>query len=129
MSATAWESVMDRSAQRGAVRSANRRYALAKAGHLRRSESSPSTLMTVGIPAPRVTRQSGELPAMKNSATSGRTDRAAWPADTKVCTNVSRYLLRTVGRWMSVAPFHSLSVGSTTRGAEQDETLRPPGDE
>ena len=41
-------------------------------GHFERSESRPSTLMTVGMPAARVIRHSGLLPAMKNSATSGR---------------------------------------------------------
>ena len=104
MSATAWLSVIAWSAQRGAVRSAKRRYALANAGHLRRSESSPSTLITAGIDARRVIRHSGELPAMKNSATSGFVTRAAWIADRNVCTNVSRYLFWTVGRWTSAAP-------------------------
>ena len=44
---------------------------------------------------------------MKNSATSGRVTRAACTADRNVCTNVSRYLLRTVGRWTSSAPLYS----------------------
>src|SRR6266540_3961159 len=98
MSATACESVIATSAQRGAVRSAKRRYAFAGAGHLRRAESSPSTLITVGIREPRVIRHIGLLPAMKNSATSGFSLRAAWTEDRNVCVKVSRYLLRTVGR-------------------------------
>src|SRR5947209_15947716 len=104
MSATEWLSVIARSDHRGAVRSAKRRYALATAGHLRLSESRPSTLITLGIEAQRVTRHSGELPAMKNSATSGRVLRATCAADRHVCTNVSRYLFWTVGRWTRRAP-------------------------
>src|SRR5436305_7986347 len=51
ISATAWLSVNASSAHRGAVRSAKRRYALASAGHLRRSESRPlSTLVTLEPP-------------------------------------------------------------------------------
>src|SRR5258707_14136778 len=98
MSATEWESVMAWSASRGAVRSAKRRYALARAGHLRRSESSPSTLITVGIEAQRVIRHRGELPPMKNRAASGLVTRAAGTAERKVWTKVSRDLFWTVGR-------------------------------
>src|SRR5581483_649038 len=98
MSATAWLSVIASSAQRGAVLSAKRRYALANAGHLRRSESRPSTLITAGIAAQRVIRHKGELPAMKNRATSGLVRRATWIADRAVWTNVSRYLFWTVRR-------------------------------
>jgi hypothetical protein len=78
----------------------------------------PSTLMTVGMPAARVIRHMGELPAMKNSATSGLTVRAAWIALRNVWVNVSRYLLRTVGRWTSRAPFHWVSRRSTTCGRQ-----------
>jgi hypothetical protein len=92
MSATSWLSVRARSAHRGARLSAKRRYDLASAGHLRRSESRPSMLITVGMPPRRVIRQSGELPAMKNRATSGFVTRAACRAERKVWTNVSRYL-------------------------------------
>jgi len=87
-------------------------------GHLERSESRPSTLMTVGMPAARVIRHIGELPAMKKRATSGLTVRAAWIALRNVWVNVSRYLLRTVGRWTSRAPFHSVSRRSTTWGRQ-----------
>ena len=61
-------------------------------------------LMSVGMPAARVIRHSGELPAMKNRATSGRVMRAACQADSDVWTNVSRYLFWIVGRWTSRAP-------------------------
>jgi hypothetical protein len=77
MSATACESVIARRPTAARLRSAKRRYDLASVGHLRRSESSPSTLITAGIAAQRVIRHSGELPAMKNSATSGLVTRAA----------------------------------------------------
>src|SRR3954465_12985997 len=119
MSATACESVSAVSAQRGALRSAKRRYALASGGHLARVESSPSTLMTVGMPARRVTRHSGLLPAMKNSATSGLSVRAACVALSSVCTKVSRYLLRTVGRWTRRAPrqWRRRGVGEARAGA------------
>jgi glycosyltransferase involved in cell wall biosynthesis len=50
---------------------------------------------------------------MKNSATSGRSSRAAWIDERNVCVNVSRYLLRTVaeifeqryGRRIGVVPY------------------------
>jgi hypothetical protein len=71
MCATAWESVIARVAIRGDTRSAQRRYAFAVRFHLRRFESSPSMLISVGIPRARVMTHSGLLPAMKNSATSG----------------------------------------------------------
>ena len=93
--------------------------------HLRRSESRPSTLITVGMPAARVTRHSGLFPAMKNSATSGLTRRDACTLDSSVCTNVSRYLLRTVGRCTSFAPFHSRMPGSTTCGRQYTVTVCP----
>jgi hypothetical protein len=118
MCATAWESVIARVAIVGASRSASRRYAFATRFHLRRSESRPSTLMTVGMPRARVTRQSGLLPAMKNSATSGCWRCAAWKLASSVWTNVSRYLLRIVGRWTRRAPFHSLKSRETTCGRQ-----------
>ena len=58
-------------------------------------------LISVGMPRARVIRQSGLLPAMKKSATSGFSTYAACSADRNVCTNVSRYLFRIVGRWIS----------------------------
>ena len=55
-----------------------------------RSESRPSTLMTVGMPAPRVIRHSGLLPAMKNSATSGFSRRARVQRATGTCARTCR---------------------------------------
>ena len=74
--------------------------------------------MTVGIPAPRVMRHIGLLPAMKNSATSGRTRRAQCIADKNVWLNVSRYLLRIAGRCTSRAPLCSFRRRSTTCGRQ-----------
>ncbi len=91
---------------------------MASGGHFERSESRPSTLMTVGISAPRVIRHFGLLPAMKNSATSGLSVCAAWTLDSSVWANVSRYLLRIVGRWTSRAPLYSVSRRSTTCGRQ-----------
>ena len=123
--ATACESVIARVAIRGETRSAQRRYAFANRFHLRRFESSPSMLISVGIRRARVIRQSGLLPAMKKMATSGFSTKPACTADRNVCTKVSRYLFLIVGRWIRRAPFHSSIAGSTTCGRQYTETSWP----
>ena len=72
-----------------------------------------------------MTRQSGLLPAMKKSATSGLTLRAVCMLDSSVWTKVSRYLLRTVGRCTSSAPFHVVISRSTTCGRQYTVTRWP----
>ena len=80
--------------------------------------------MTVGMSAPRVIRHIGLLPAMKNSATSGCSRaRGVQRASRNVCANVSRYLLRIVGRWTSRAPFHSLQPAVDDVRAAVDDDL------
>jgi hypothetical protein len=70
------------------------------------------------MPAIRVIMQSGLLPAMKKSATSGLSRSDACRLEMSVWTNVSRYLLRSVGRWTRRAPFHSFVRRSTTCGRQ-----------